>query len=154
LLCRPKLESESDATAPLLKQYFLPSAMTFVPVLSVPCAGATVVPDLLPTGVGYLSDVLPLKHGLKFTRGEASCGGADILASTPILSEWAAIALILLGVAGHRDAERRMAHALAPVFANGFSSLLRVLAGMSRSRPPQNGFRLAVGSAAAVSTRA
>jgi hypothetical protein len=83
-----------------LKQYFMPAAVTFAPVLGVPCAGATVVPDLLPTGVGNLSDVLPLKHDLKFTRSVASWGGAHSLASTPILLAWAAIALILLAAPG------------------------------------------------------
>ena len=34
--------------APLLKQYFLPAALTFAFIFSVPSSGGTVTPDLLP----------------------------------------------------------------------------------------------------------
>jgi hypothetical protein len=85
--------------APLLKQYFLPVAMTFALVLSVPSAGATMVPDLLPTGLRYLSDILPLAQGVKITKSVAYFDGTDILAPTMILLVWVAVAVVVLGVA-------------------------------------------------------
>ncbi len=50
--------------APLLKQYFLPAALTFALILSVPSSGGAVTPDLLPTPFRYLSDALPLAQEL------------------------------------------------------------------------------------------
>src|SRR6202043_3129964 len=68
--------------APLLKQYFLPVAMTFALILGVPSSGGTVPPDLLPTGLRFLSNVLPLAQGVKVTRSVAYFGGAGLLPPT------------------------------------------------------------------------
>jgi hypothetical protein len=88
--------------APILKQYFLPVAMTFSLVVGVPSAGGTVPPDLLPVGLRYLSDVLPLAQGVRVTRSVAYFGGADLLAPTMILVAWAVVALIGLVFARYR----------------------------------------------------
>jgi hypothetical protein len=85
--------------APFLKQHFLPVVMTFILILGVPSAGATMMPDLLPTGRRYLSDVLPLAQGVKIMRSLAYFDGAETLAPTLILLAWAAIAVIVLGFA-------------------------------------------------------
>jgi hypothetical protein len=85
--------------AHLLKQFFLPVSLTFALVLSVPSAGGTVPPDLLPTWLRYLSNVLPLSQGVKITRSVAYFGAADILAPTMILVAWAIAALIAVQVA-------------------------------------------------------
>ncbi|MCU1430811.1 MAG: putative integral rane protein [Actinomycetia bacterium] len=89
--------------APLLKQYFLPFAMTFILILSVPSAGGTVPPDLLPTGLRFLSNVLPLAQGVKITRSVAFFDGADLLPPTAILVGWAVVALTVLLVSSKRN---------------------------------------------------
>ena len=89
--------------AALLKQYFLPFAMTFILILSVPSAGGTVPPDLLPTGLRFLSNVLPLAQGVKVTRSVAYFNGAELLAPTAILVVWAVAALTVLVVASKKN---------------------------------------------------
>jgi hypothetical protein len=88
--------------APILKQYFLPIAMTYSLVVGVPSAGGTVPPDLLPVGLRYLSDVLPLAQGVRVTRSVAYFHGDALLAPTLILAAWAAVALIALAFARDR----------------------------------------------------
>jgi ABC-2 family transporter protein len=93
--------------APFLKQYFLPVVMTYILILGVPSAGATIMPDLLPTGLRYLSDVLPLAQVVKIVRSEAYFDGADTLAPILILLVWAAIALLVVGIAWDSQANSR-----------------------------------------------
>jgi hypothetical protein len=85
--------------APLAKQYFLPIVMTFVLIFSVPSAGATMMPDLLPAVFRYLSNVLPLAQAVKITRSVAYFGGADTLAPILISLVWIGIAFIVIGFA-------------------------------------------------------
>jgi hypothetical protein len=80
------------SAAPLLKQYFLPAALTFALILSVPASGGTVTPDLLPTPFRYLSDALPLAQAVSITRSVAYFHTADITQPTLVLLAWAAIA--------------------------------------------------------------
>ncbi len=87
----------------LLKQYFLPVALTFVLILNVPSAGGTVPPDLLPTGLRFLSNALPLAQGVKITRSVAYFDGAELLAPTLILVAWAFVALTALVVSSKKD---------------------------------------------------
>jgi hypothetical protein len=93
--------------APFLKQHFLPVVMTFILILGVPSAGATMMPDLLPTGLRYLSDVLPLAQAVKIIRSVTYFDGTDTLAPTLILLVWAAIALLVVGIAWDMQANRR-----------------------------------------------
>jgi hypothetical protein len=93
--------------APLLKQHFLPVVMTFILILGVPSAGATMMPDLLPSGLRYLSDVLPLAQAVKIIRSVAYFDGAETLAPTLILMVWAAMALLVVGIAWDRQGNRR-----------------------------------------------
>lgn len=88
--------------APILKQYFLPIAMTFTLVVGIPSAGGTVPPDLLPVGLRYLSNVLPLAQGVRVIRSVAYFHGEDLLPPTMILVAWAVVALIGLAFARHR----------------------------------------------------
>lgn len=85
--------------APLLKGYFLPVVMTFVMIVSVPSAGATMAPDLIPTGLRYLSAVLPLAQTAKIVRSVAYFDGEQTLGPWLILLGWGVIALAVLGVA-------------------------------------------------------
>jgi hypothetical protein len=103
--------------APLLKQHFLPVVMTFILILGVPSAGATMMPDLLPTGLRYLSDVLPLAQAVKIIRSAAYFDGADTLAPTLILLVWAAVALLVVGIAWDRQTNHRTLLSQDPVAA-------------------------------------
>jgi hypothetical protein len=85
-----------------LKQYFLPVVMTWILVFSVPSAGATMVSDLIPTGLRYLSDVLPLAQAVSIVRSAAYFDGAQTLTPWLVLSGWGIAALALLGNAIHR----------------------------------------------------
>jgi hypothetical protein len=89
--------------APLLKQYFLPVAMTFALILGVPSSGGTVPPDLLPTGLRFLSNVLPLAQGVKVTRSVAYFDGAGLLPPTAILVGWAVVALTAIVVSSKKN---------------------------------------------------
>jgi hypothetical protein len=111
-------------SASLLRQYFLPVALTFALVLSVPTAGATAVPDLLPTGLRYLSDVFPLAQGVMITRSVAYFDGADILIPTLILASWAAVACVVLGIAWYSQENRSREPALVAAGAEASSRVL------------------------------
>jgi hypothetical protein len=100
--------------APLLKQYFLPSAMTYTLVLGVPSAGGTVPPDLLPTWLRYFSNVLPLAQGVKITRSVAYFHSADLVPPTLILVGWAVVALVALGVSRHVGNPSRLSRTPGP----------------------------------------
>jgi hypothetical protein len=93
--------------APLLKQYFLPVALAFALVVGTPSAGATMTPDLLPTGLRYLSDVLPMAQAVKVTRDVAYFDGAGAGLPTVILLLWAAFAAMIVSVALYRQPNRR-----------------------------------------------
>jgi hypothetical protein len=93
--------------APLLKQLFLPVALAFALVVGTPSAGATITPDLLPTGLRYLSDVLPMAQGAKVTRDVAYFDGAGAGLPTLILVLWAAFAAVVVSVAWYRQPSRR-----------------------------------------------
>jgi hypothetical protein len=95
--------------APLLKQYFLPFALTSALILSVPSSGGTVTPDLLPGLFRYLSDALPLAQGVKLTRSVAYFHNTGIGQPTVVLLLWAAVAAAAVAIA-----ELRQARAQAP----------------------------------------
>jgi hypothetical protein len=103
--------------APFLKQNFLPVVMTFILILGVPSAGATMMPDLLPTALRYLSNVLPLAQAVKIIRSVAYFDRADTLAPTLILLAWAAVALVVVAFAWDRQPDRRTVSGEEPVAA-------------------------------------
>jgi hypothetical protein len=88
--------------APLLKQYFLPAAMTFSLILGVPSSGGTVSADLLPTPFHYLSDALPLAQGVDLTRGVAYFHNADTTRPALVMVLWVALAAGTVGIAWRR----------------------------------------------------
>jgi hypothetical protein len=102
--------------APLLKQYFLPVALTFALVVGTPSAGATITPDLLPTGLRYLSDVLPMAQGVKITRDVAYFDGAGAALPMLILLLWAAFAALVVGVAWHRQPSQAVVRRRRPTY--------------------------------------
>jgi hypothetical protein len=85
--------------APLLRQYFLPAALTFALILNVPSSGGTASPDLLPTPFRYLSDALPLAQAVDVTRSVAYFHNADITQPTLLLLLWAAITVGTVAIA-------------------------------------------------------
>jgi hypothetical protein len=85
--------------AKLLRQFFLPASMTFALILSVPSAGGTVPPDLLPPLFRDLSYVMPLAQGVRFTRSVAYFHSASLLAPTLVLVAWAIVAALLIAAA-------------------------------------------------------
>ena len=128
--------------APILKQYFLPVAMTFSLVVGVPSAGGTVPPDLLPVGLRYLSDVLPLAQGVRVTRSVAYFHGADLLAPTMILVAWAVVALIGLAFVRYRDRPSDDTRSAGVTTTNQLrvpSSALQTVTPLPEGVPPQAG---------------
>lgn len=99
--------------APLLKQYFLPVALTLSMVLSVPSSGGTVPPDLLPAFFRDLSYALPLAQGVKVTRGIAYFHNTGIAQATLVLGLWAAIAAATVTIAWLRQSRTQPAGALS-----------------------------------------
>lgn len=89
--------------APLLKQYFLPAALTFALILSVPSSEGTVTPDLLPAAFRYLSDALPLAQAVSVTRSMAYFRGAGITQPALLMLLWAAIAAGTVAIAWRRQ---------------------------------------------------
>ena len=89
--------------APLLKQYFLPAALTFSLILGVPSSGGAVSPDLLPTVFRYLSDALPLAQGVDLTRSVAYFHNASTTQPTLVMLLWVALAAGTVGIAWRRQ---------------------------------------------------
>ena len=105
--------------APLLKQYFLPAAITFALILSVPSSGGTVSADLLPTPFRYLSDVLPMAQAVKVIRSVAYFNNADIAPPTLLMLLWTAIAAGVVAIAWLRQPGTRPARAQTSVGTSG-----------------------------------
>jgi hypothetical protein len=91
----------------LLGRYFLPVAMTFSLVLSVPSSGGTFSTDLLPTGLRYLSNVLPLAQGVKVVRSISYFHDGDLMTPTVILIIWTVIAFLTVGIAVGVESRRQ-----------------------------------------------
>jgi hypothetical protein len=81
----------------LVKQFFMPVAMTFVLILGIPSAGATVNADMLPTVLRWLHQVLPFGQFIEVARASAFFGGHGLARPLAILICWAAGAGLLLG---------------------------------------------------------
>jgi hypothetical protein len=95
--------------AVLLRQYFLPVSMTIALILSVPSAGATVPPDLMPPVFRDLSYVMPLAQGVRFTRSIAYFRNASLFAPTAVLLGWLLLAACVLSTAWVRQTRARKA---------------------------------------------
>ena len=80
----------------LVKQFFMPIAMTFVLILGIPSSGATVNADMLPTGLRWLHDVLPFGQFIEAARADAYFGNHGLVRPVIILAAWGAGAALLL----------------------------------------------------------
>jgi uncharacterized phage infection (PIP) family protein YhgE len=92
----------------LVQRYFLPFAMTFLMILSVPSSGGVVTPDLLPAPFRFINDKLPLAQGVKITRSVAYFDNAGLTRPVVVLTVWAAIAAgtVLVARARQRNTVR------------------------------------------------
>jgi hypothetical protein len=80
----------------LVKQFYLPTAMTFVFILGIPTSGATVNADMFPTGVRWLHDVLPFGQFVEAARASAYFGNHGLARPLIILVAWTVAAALLL----------------------------------------------------------
>ena len=87
------------AAALIVKRYFLPVAMTFGMILSVPSSGGVVTRDMLPAGFRFLNGTLPLAQGIKVNRSVAYFDNADLTRPVVVLLLWVAIAAGTVAVA-------------------------------------------------------
>jgi hypothetical protein len=94
----------TSALPRLVKQFFMPVAMTFVLILGIPTAGATVNADMLPTALGWLHGVLPFGQFIEAARAGAFFGGHGLARPLVVLSAWAAGAALLLAWTGRTPA--------------------------------------------------
>jgi hypothetical protein len=103
----------TTATALNLRQYFMPTAMTFVLVLGIPSSGGTVSGDMLPTPVGWLNDVLPFAAFIDAVRASAYASGAGLTRPLLVLASWAALGAGLLAWTSARAKRAAVAARLA-----------------------------------------
>ena len=87
----------------LLTRFFLPVAMTFLMILSVPSSGGVVTPDLLPAPFRLLNETLPLAQGVKINRSVAYFDNAGLTRPVVVLTLWVAIAVGTVVVASARQ---------------------------------------------------
>ncbi|MFF4653132.1 hypothetical protein [Streptomyces sp. NPDC001380] len=86
----------TTGVARLVKQYFMPVAMTFVLILGIPTSGATVNADMMPTPLRWLHDVLPFGQFIELARASAYFDGRDIARPLTVLLLWVAAGAALL----------------------------------------------------------
>ncbi|SNY47597.1 carboxypeptidase regulatory-like domain-containing protein [Paractinoplanes atraurantiacus] len=105
----------------LVKQFFMPVAMTFVLLLGIPTAGATVNADMLPTPLRALHDVLPFGQFIEVVRASAYFDNHGLARPLSILLAWVAAGAALLAWT-HRPAPKAQATP-APVIETGHQRL-------------------------------
>jgi len=80
----------------LVKQFFMPVAMTFVLILGIPTSGVPVNADMMPTGLRWLHDILPFGQFIDAARASAYFGDRGLARPLIILGAWTAAAILLL----------------------------------------------------------
>ncbi|BBH69938.1 hypothetical protein ACTI_66230 [Actinoplanes sp. OR16] len=86
----------TSALPRLVRQFFMPVAMTFVLILGIPTSGATVNADMLPAPLGWLHRVLPFGQFIEAARASAFFGGHGLAKPLTVLVAWAVGAALLL----------------------------------------------------------
>jgi hypothetical protein len=81
------------------RQFFIPVAMTFVLVLGVPSAGATVNGDMLPGFVRWLNSFMPFAQFVDAARASSYLGGSGLARPVVVLCAWALGGAALLAAA-------------------------------------------------------
>jgi hypothetical protein len=123
--------------APLLKQYFLPVAMTFSLLLGSPTSSGSMPSDLLASGYVTPSHVFPLAQGVKITRSLAYFNSADVVAPTLILLGWAVLMVGVASIAWTRQSRQSKAKEAGATVSEPVGQLQK--AGMGRIRNPEIG---------------
>jgi hypothetical protein len=86
----------TTAAALNLRQYFMPTAMTFVLVLGIPSSGATVNGDMLPSVVAWLNDLLPFAAFVDAVRATSYASVVGVAQPLLVMSTWALAGAALL----------------------------------------------------------
>lgn len=106
----------TSGVAVLAKRFFMPISMTFVLVLGIPTAGATVNADMLPSFLSFLHAVLPFGQYIDAARSLAYFDGRGAWQPVGGVFLWAMVGIGLLAVAhrrGRRAAEKAQMAAAA-----------------------------------------
>lgn len=91
--------------AVVLRQFLVPTALTFVLVLGVPTAGAPVAADMLPTAFRWLHEIMPMGQFITLVRSLAYGIGSP-LHPVIVLLGWLAIGAFLVALAGRQAGAR------------------------------------------------
>lgn len=100
----------TTGAAHFVRQFFIPVAMTFVLILGIPSAGATVSGDMLPGFVRWLNSFMPLAQFIDAARASAYLGSNNLVVPVLVLTAWAMAGIGLIGAAALNA--RRRARAL------------------------------------------
>ncbi|CAN5316227.1 hypothetical protein BH09ACT1_BH09ACT1_00470 [soil metagenome] len=88
--------------ASFVKQYFVPVAMTFVLIIGIPTAGATVSADMLPGFMRWLDSFVPFAQFIDIARASLYFDNHGLVRPLLILIGWALLGAVLVFVAAQR----------------------------------------------------
>jgi Carboxypeptidase regulatory-like domain len=89
----------TTGAAYFVRQFFLPVAMTFVLILGIPSAGATVNGDMLPGFVRWLNTFMPLAQFVDAARASMYLHNNGLFAPVVVSVAWAMGGAALIGAA-------------------------------------------------------
>lgn len=95
--------------ATFVKQYFVPVAMTFVLIIGIPTAGATVSADMLPGFMRWLDSFVPFAQFIDIARASLYFDNHGLVRPLLILIGWTLLGAVLMFAAaarGKRTARR------------------------------------------------
>ena len=93
----------TTGVAKAAKRAFMPISMTFVLILGIPTAGATVNADMLPAPLRWLHEVLPFGQFVEVFRASAYFGGHGLVRPLGVLVAWVVVGAAVV-VWTHRTA--------------------------------------------------
>ncbi|MFI5060004.1 MAG: ABC transporter permease [Actinomycetales bacterium] len=83
--------------AAFVRQYFLPVLMTFVLILGIPSAGATVPADMSPAFIRWLNSFLPFAQFIDATRDSTYLNSSNLPVPIIVLAAWDVAGAVLIG---------------------------------------------------------
>jgi hypothetical protein len=104
--------------AAFLRQYFLPALMTFVLILGIPSAGATVPQDMSPAFVRWLNSFMPFAQFIDATRSGTYLKATDLARPLIVLTAWDLGGAVLIAATVMLMRRRHRAAELAEERAN------------------------------------
>jgi hypothetical protein len=111
----------TTAAAVVAKRFFMPISMTFVLILGIPTAGATVNGDMLPSFAQALNSFLPFAQFVDAARSIGYFHGAGAVKPSVLLVAWAllgAVSFIAAHVSRARSAARAASSASRSVWVS------------------------------------